>query len=434
MYRDKLALGMLFFVVLTFLLCPQRLLASETEVIDSPAIAQAGEQGYVTELSSVVDVQKYNRSIHVMAMLLVGFGFLMVFVKKYGRSAVTATYLLVSVAIPVYFVVSSLGIFGGSETVEIEKLILAEFAAASLLICAGAVLGRLKMFQYMFLGVLFIISYMINEWLIFGGGLGLVGEGFADTGGSIVIHAFGAFFGLGVIKTMTTKKELKEEIESDATSDRFSMLGSMVLWLFWPSFCAALVSPEQIPYTVVNVVLALCGATLATYFASVVLRKGKISIADVANATLAGGVAIGSTCDHANHPTAFVIGVLSGVLSTFGFAIIQGKLQGLTKSVDTCGVLNLHGWPGLMGGLAAVFVVDGISKATQIKGIGISIVVALAAGYITGKILAALGRRAQAYDDCEEFVEAEITGKILSANDKKTQAYDDREEFVEAGL
>jgi hypothetical protein len=29
-----------------------------------------------------------------MAMLIAGFGFLMVFVQKYGRSAVTATYLL----------------------------------------------------------------------------------------------------------------------------------------------------------------------------------------------------------------------------------------------------------------------------------------------------------------------------------------------------
>ncbi len=53
-------------------------------------------------IDQVVSVQKYNRSIHVMAMLMVGFGFLMVFVKKYGRSAVTATYLLVSIAVPMH--------------------------------------------------------------------------------------------------------------------------------------------------------------------------------------------------------------------------------------------------------------------------------------------------------------------------------------------
>ncbi|MCK5914864.1 MAG: ammonium transporter, partial [Deltaproteobacteria bacterium] len=73
----------------------------------------AGVAG-ATELEQVVDVQKYNRAIHIMAMLLAGFGFLMVFVKKYGRSAVTATYLLVSVAIPLYILKDSLGILGGS--------------------------------------------------------------------------------------------------------------------------------------------------------------------------------------------------------------------------------------------------------------------------------------------------------------------------------
>lgn len=87
-------------------------------------------------LTELTDVQKYNRAIHIMAMLLVGFGFLMVFVKKYGRSAITASYLLVSVSIPLHFFKDSF-IPGGPESI-IDKLILAESAAASLLICADA--------------------------------------------------------------------------------------------------------------------------------------------------------------------------------------------------------------------------------------------------------------------------------------------------------
>ena len=267
-------------------------------------------------------------------------------------------------------------------------------------------LGRLKMGQYLMLGVIFIVCYMLNEWVVLKGGLGLVASGFADTGGSIVIHAFGALFGLGVILTMTTRREFSETIECDETSDRFSMLGSMVLWIFWPSFCAALVAPELIPFTAVNVVLALCGATLATYLASVTLRQGKISIADIANASLAGGVAIGSTCDHANHGTAFIIGVLAGAVSTFGFAVVQSKLQVKLKSIDTCGVLNLHGGPGLLGGLAALFVVNGLDKTTQLKGIVVTIVIALTAGFLTGKVLSLLGRKAEVYVDSDEFADA----------------------------
>lgn len=74
--------------------------------VGSPVESQA------TLLTDVVDVQMYNRSIHIMVMLLVGFGFLMVFVKKYGLSAVTATYLLVSTAIPLYMLIKSCGILG----------------------------------------------------------------------------------------------------------------------------------------------------------------------------------------------------------------------------------------------------------------------------------------------------------------------------------
>jgi ammonium transporter Rh len=348
-------------------------------------------------LTNMVDVQRYNRSIHIMVMLLAGFGFLMVFVKKYGLSAVTATYLLVSTAIPLYILIKSLGIFGEPGHVDIEKLILAEFAAAGLLICSGAVLGRLKMGQYIILGIIFVPCYMLNEWLI----LERFINGFVDTGGSIVIHTFGAFFGFGVLMTMTTKKEFETPVESDSTSDRFSMLGSMLLWIFWPSFCAALVKPAMIPMTAINVILALAGSTLATYFTSVGLR-GKVCIADIANAALAGGVAIGSTCDITSPMIAFVIGALAGGLSTFGFAVIQDKLQKLVKGIDTCGVMYLHGLPGLLGGIAAVFVVKGI-VSTQLAGIGISVVIAVLAGFIAGKILSCFGRRTEPYLDSEEI-------------------------------
>ena len=355
-----------------------------------------------TDLDSVIKAQMYNRAIHIMAMLMIGFGFLMVFVRGYGLSALTATYLMVAVSIPGYYLLKTQGWFGHAAT-GIEGLILTEFAAASLLICAGAVLGRLKMWQYMVMALLFLPAYTLNEWILLEGGWGLVAHGaFVDTGGSIVIHAFGALFGLGVAISMTRRKDQDIPVESDFTSDRFSLLGSMVLWVFWPSFCAALVAPELIPTTVMNVVFALCGSTLLTYFATVLLRK-KIDAADIANATLAGGVAIGSTCDKVSLPVAFAIGAVAGFASTFGFAVIQEKLQKGLRLVDTCGVSNLHGIPGLLGGLAALVFVGGIDKGAQGLGIVITIVVALITGFVAGKVLSLTGHRERVYDDAEEF-------------------------------
>jgi ammonium transporter Rh len=383
-----------------------KIIAVSLLMICSSTVAFAQEVANSGISPDVINDQRYNRAIHIMAMLLVGFGFLMVFVRKYGRSALTATFLLVSTALPLYIFAKASG-FLGQVNEDIERLIMAEFGAASLLIAAGAVLGRLKMPQYILLGVLFTIFYMFNEWVILGGGMGLIPAGtVVDVGGSIVIHAFGAIFGLGVALTMTTKQEFEKTIETDSTSDRYSMLGSMMLWIFWPSFCAALVTPAQMPHTVVNVIVALCGSTIATYLFSIALRK-KISIADIANAALAGGVAIGSTCAAASHTFAVIIGIMAGGLSTIGYAIIQSRLQKWAKIIDTCGVSNLHGIPGLFGGLAALPIVHGLNMQSQLSGIGLTIVIALVAGLITGKILPIMGRRTEAYEDAEEFLDAE---------------------------
>jgi ammonium transporter Rh len=356
-------------------------------------------------VSNILEIQQYERAIHIMAMLLLGFGFLMVFVRRYGRSALTATFLLVATSLPFYFLMSDYGFMGGANG-EIKKLILAEFAAASLLIAAGALLGRLKMHQYIILGIIFVPFYKLNEWLVVENALGILKQGVTDTGGSIVIHAFGALFGLGAAMAMTKKKEMEKPIESDATSDRYSVLGSMVLWVFWPSFCAALVPVEAIPHTVVNVFLALCGSTLITYVLSMTIR-GKIHIADIANAALAGGVAIGSTCDHAGHGGAIIIGMLAGAVSTIGFTLVQDRQKYFLKAVDTCGVTNLHGLPGLLGGFAAIVLVTGIDTASQISGMLITVVIALFIGFLTGKVLSVFGRKENAYEDTEEFVDAE---------------------------
>jgi len=355
-------------------------------------------------IKDIVEVQKHNRAMHVMAMLMIGFGFLMVYVKRYGYSSVTATYILVATAIPLYIFIKSKGYFGEDFEVHIDKLLFAEFAAASLLIAVGACLGRLRMRQYFVMALLFVPCYMLNEWILVDNGLGMIPKGeFIDTGGSILIHAFGAYFGMGVIVRMTTKKDFDKEIESDKISNQFSMLGSMALWVFWPSFCAAIVEPALVSTAALNTVISLCGATLATWIFSSLLRR-KIGIEDMANAALAGGVAIGATCAHNSLKGSLIIGLIAGAVSVIGFVAIQPIVQKILKGIDTCGVHNLHGMPGLFGGTMALFVIDGINRGTQVKGMIIAVVLAIVTGLATGSFLSILGHRTDSYDDAEEFL------------------------------
>ena len=367
----------------------------------------AATGGLVPVINDVQQLAQYNFAIHILAMLLVGFGFLMVFVRRFGYSATTGTYLVVAVGLPLYILLRASGLLCGEplEASTIKALLYAEFAVASALIAMGAVLGRLRVFQYALLALLLVPAYMLNEWLVLSGGLEVT-RGFTDTAGSIIIHAFGAYFGLAVAMVITTAPQRQIPIQEDATSDRFAMIGSMVLWLFWPSFCSATVSSNEMALTAVNTVLALCGATLSTYVLSTLLRKGKTSIADMANAALAGGVAIGATCNAVPPAVAFGIGLLAGALCVVGSVFIQPALLSRCKIVDTCGVHNLHGMPGLMGGLIAALLIPGIAVA-QLIGIGVTLTLAIACGLVAGIIIKATGKKAIAYDDIEDFGDVE---------------------------
>lgn len=366
--------------------------------------AWASEGG--AELNEARQVAQYNYVIHILAMLLVGFGFLMVFVRRYGFGATTGTYLVVAVGLPLYMLMRANGIFAHEIAPNtVKALMYAEFAVASALIAMGAILGRLRVFQYALLALFLVPAYLLNEWLVLDNGMGLT-AGFQDTAGSIIIHAFGAYFGLALSLALTTERQRSQPIESDATSDRFAMLGSMVLWLFWPSFATAIVPFEEMPQTVINTVLALCGATLSTYFLSSWFHKGKTSIVDMANAALAGGVAIGSTCNIVSPTGAFGIGLLAGAVSVIGYVFIQPALETRIKLIDTCGVHNLHGMPGLLGAVVAIFVVPGIAAA-QFIGIIFSVVLALITGTIAGKLIKATGTTSLAYEDSDEFTHVE---------------------------
>lgn len=364
----------------------------------------AGETGTInstsmdSETHTIFQTLTYNRSIHILAMLLLGFGFLMVFVRGHGYSSIMATLLVVSIAIPLYMLIKS---FIGEEPVlDVEQLLWGEFAAASLLIAIGAPLGRLKMDQFVVMAVLFTCAYLLNEYLVLESGLF---EGFLDTGGSVVIHAFGAYFGLGVV--MGTQKKFKDapECESTPTSNQFSLLGSLILWVFWPSFTSAIADPSRVLLTAINTVFALAGATLATYVFSKLIR-GKLDVEDIANASLAGGVAIGSTCDLANPGMALLIGLAAGTLSVVGYSIIAPRVCKLIKGVDTCGVHNLHGMPGLLGGLSALFIFDRVNPGVQILGMVVTVVVALVLGKITSLIINLMGRKEIPYSDEDEFI------------------------------
>lgn len=114
----------------------------------------------------------------------------------------------------------------------------------------------------------------------------------------------------------------RDEKHATATkeSDLFAMVGTLFLWMFWPSFNGA-IAPQLLGSqhrVIINTVFALSASCLASFAISIGVR-GKFAMEDIQNATLAGGVAVGSSSDLVIGPGgALMIGLISGIMSTLG--------------------------------------------------------------------------------------------------------------------
>ncbi|XP_035829381.1 ammonium transporter Rh type B-like [Aplysia californica] len=146
----------------------------------------------------------------------------------------------------------------------------------------------------------------------------------------------------------------------------FAMVGSIFLWLFWPSFNSALAVGDAQHRAVLNTYFALAACCVVTFaVSSLVDKDGKFDMVHVQNATLAGGVAVGTSADMMVEPYgALLIGSVAGLLSVIGYKYITPFLSSRLKIHDTCGVNNLHGMPAVMAGLTGAIMVAMADKET----------------------------------------------------------------------
>jgi len=249
--------------------------------------------------------------------------------------------------------------FGDGESstaiIDLPTLINGDFAAAAVLISFGAVLGKITPTQLVWMTFFEIVFYAVNEYIL------TEYLNVVDAGGSMVIHAFGAFFGLALTIMLGVPAD-DEQIHntSQYNSDMFAMIGTLFLWMYWPSFCAAMVPADgfQQERAVVSTMLSIAGSCASAFAATKVMSHArKFDMVHVQNATLAGGVAIGTSCNLAVGPaTSIIVGILAGFASVFGYCFVSPLLERSMRLSDTCGILNLHGMPGVVGGVAAALV------------------------------------------------------------------------------
>ncbi|XP_067840575.1 ammonium transporter Rh type A-like [Heptranchias perlo] len=363
--------------------------------------------------TSVVHFYKIYPSFQdVHVMIFVGFGFLMTFLKRYGFSSVGFNLLIAAFGLQWGTLMQGwLHHLDDDRKIKINifSLINADFSTATVLISFGAILGKTSPVQLLIMTLLEITIFAVNEHLV----TGILRV--KDVGASMTIHAFGAYFGLAVSRVLY-RPGLKGGHENEGSvyhSDLFAMIGTLFLWMFWPSFNSAIVeSPNGQYRAIINTYYSLAACVLTAYaFSSLVDKKGKLDMVHIQNATLAGGVAAGTSADMMIYPYGgLLIGFIAGIISTVGFKYLTPIFASKLNIHDTCGVHNLHGMPGIIGGLAGIIGAALASKnlygnglyltfpemktrtaieqaGYQAAGLGVTLAVALIGGIITGFIL-----------------------------------------------
>jgi ammonium transporter Rh len=353
------------------------------------------------------EVKEYIAFRDIMAMLLLGFGYLMTFLSKYGLGAVGLTMMLSVLGMELNILVELLvrfmyGESGEEDTtwpmpISMATLIDSEFAAATLMITFGAVIGRASPLQMMMVCVSQSFFYAFNKVFLV---LGWISA--EDVGGSMTIHMFGAYFGLATSYALGPARDVgaEEAALPDKVSDVLALIGTTILWVFWPSFVGATETSVLLNehHCIVNTIIALLGSTSITFFLSQKLNHGKFDPVHVANSTLAGGVAIGSAGRLSIGPgAAFFTGLLAGTASVCGYTYSTPFLESKYAIYDTCGVGNLHGYPSLVGAVLSVFFIALDAEADflddnmasqmfrQVGGILATLAVSIASGYATGR-------------------------------------------------
>jgi ammonium transporter Rh len=218
----------------------------------------------------------------------------------------------------------------------------------------GGLIGRVGPKDILIIGMINIIGYTLNEEIV-KNRIGMI-----DAGGSAIVHTYGAYFGVTVCLILSSKIKPCTTIQTSYLSNIFGFIGTLFLWLYWPSFnygITAMNSFEQ-NQIVVNTVLALTGSLIGTYIMSALSLNTGLEMEIILNATLSGGVVIGAPCSVIYRPAvSILIGFTTGIISCLCFHNLTPKLLKCIGLYDTCGIHNLHGIPGLLGGIWSAIII-----------------------------------------------------------------------------
>jgi Amt family ammonium transporter len=234
------------------------------------------------------------------------------------------------------------------------------FAAITIVLLAGSILGRTSFRAWMLFVPLWItVVYSVNAFSLWGGGWlaampswipGMSGLGAVDFSGGYVIHVAAGVSGL--VAAAVIGPRLLADRENNRPSNLIAVItGAGLLWLGWNGFNGGdpYFAGADAAGAILNTNLSAATAMLAWMFLDVFI-VGKVTVGGMVNGMIAGLVGITPAAGYVDGYGAFAIGIAAGVIPflTFNYLV---KVPPFNRIDDTLGVMHTHMVAGAVGGL-----------------------------------------------------------------------------------
>ncbi|XP_027561714.1 blood group Rh(CE) polypeptide isoform X2 [Neopelma chrysocephalum] len=326
-------------------------------------------------------------------MVIFGFGFFLMVLRRYGFSSTGFNLLIIVLGVQFSVLVEDSLVFFSLEANEgiLKSIAKAFISMTAVVISTGAVLGKTNLMQLIVMTLVELIVFYVSRW---------INRRYLEIGDHLSlmhVHLFGAYFGLAVTSCFPEPSPRLDKNRSTPKSDLFSMLGCVFLWVFWPSFNSLLTQSGR--KAALNTYFALAVSAVTAFMLSALTSKdGKFRMTHIHSAALAGGVIVSFTAEVISHPwIAMILGLLGSAITILGSHCLQRCLNPPLKIHDTSGVHFTFGLPAVLGALAQVVLLVirewanssslGYLVLLHIGAFCQTISLALITGFITGFIL-----------------------------------------------
>ncbi|OMO63604.1 Ammonium transporter [Corchorus olitorius] len=226
------------------------------------------------------------------------------------------------------------------------------FAAITLILIAGALLGRMNFYAWMmFVPLWLTFSYTIGAYSIWSLNGFFWKLGLIDYSGGYVIHLSSGVAGFTAAYWVGPR--LTQDRERFPPNNILLMLaGAGLLWMGWTGFNGG--DPYSVSTDASLAVLNthVCTATsLLTWLALDLIFFRKPSIIGAVQGMITGLVCITPAAGIVQGWAAIIMGICSGSIPWFTMMVVHKKSELLQKVDDTMAVLHTHAVAGSLGGI-----------------------------------------------------------------------------------